>query len=788
MPSRKRSVMLPRSFQARIASVLILLMLVVVGALYFAVQAATNVAVRSQAREQLDVGTRVFEQLLDVRGRQLRDAVQVLAADFGFKAAVASGDSETIRSALANHGARINASAVMMLGLDGNLEVSTDRRISGQTAARLSAQVMAQQRAGVQIFLMPIGDSIYLLVQATVNAPLPIARVMMGFEVDQAFARELRELTLLELTLIASQESLPAIWVSTLPASTQALLRNDMAIEPAAANDPMMIGEERYLDQRLVLASGDGFEVQALLHKSMTQAQQAFAPLDRNILLIAMAALLAALGGALLLARNISKPVQRLAAVAERVGQGDYQMPLELHRNDELGSLAKAFHTMQLGLAERERQLAHNALHDALTGLPNRTLAQERLGSAIAAGRPTALLYVGVGNLRAVNDSCGPGASDLALQQLSQRLQDSLRPGDSLAQLMTSELLLLLENSDGDSAIVVGDRLQQLLSQPLRIGNQEVVLDCCVGIAAYPADGETADDLLRRASIAMQDAAQLPGRLLMYERGRDAVHQRQIRLIRDLRLAPDNAELLLHYQPKLDIATGTVRQAEALLRWQHPQLGMISPGEFIPLAERTGSIQSLTAWVIEEALRQLQAWNGRGLRVQLSLNISTEDLVDPKLPARVGQLLRRYQVPAEQLIFEITESGVMLNPTLALQVLHGLRDLGISLSVDDFGTGYSSLAQLKRMPVQELKIDQSFILDLDEASEDAVIVRSTIEMSHSLGLKVVAEGVELACSLRLLERWKCDCAQGYLISRPLPAEAFEAWVALPLPTAALKVS
>jgi EAL domain-containing protein (putative c-di-GMP-specific phosphodiesterase class I) len=190
--------------------------------------------------------------------------------------------------------------------------------------------------------------------------------------------------------------------------------------------------------------------------------------------------------------------------------------------------------------------------------------------------------------------------------------------------------------------------------------------------------------------------------------------------------------------------------------------------------------------VLEESLRQLCEWNGRGLRVQLSLNISTEDLIDPRLPTRVGQLLRRYQVPAEQLIFEITESGVMVNPTLALQVLHDLRELGISLSVDDFGTGYSSLTQLKRMPVQELKIDQSFIRDLDDASEDAVIVRSTIEMSHSLGLKVVAEGVELACSLRLLERWQCDTAQGYLISRPLPAEAFEAWLAQPLKAPVLK--
>ncbi|MFZ3205709.1 MAG: cache domain-containing protein, partial [Pseudomonas sp.] len=253
--------MLPSSFQARIASVLILLLLVVVGALYFAVQAATNVAVRSQAREQLDVGTRVFEQLLAVRGRQLHDAVQVLAADFAFKTAVASGDRATIRSALANHGTRINADAVMMLGLDGSLALSTDPLISGPTAARLSARVMAQQRAGRQILLLPIGDSIYLLVQATVSAPLPIARVMMGFRVDQAFARELRELTLLELTLVASQDDLPAIWISTLPASTQALLEDDMAAEAIVADEPMLIGAERYLAQRLVLASGDGFQV-----------------------------------------------------------------------------------------------------------------------------------------------------------------------------------------------------------------------------------------------------------------------------------------------------------------------------------------------------------------------------------------------------------------------------------------------------------------------------------------------------------------------------------------------
>lgn len=773
--------MLRNSFQARIAGVLVLLLLIVVGALYVAVQTATNAAVRSQAREQLDVGSLVFQQLLEVRGRQLHDAVQVLAADFGFKDAVASGDTETIRSALANHGARINASVVMMLSLDGNLEVSSDRQISGATAQRLSAQVMQRQREGVQIFLMPIAEKIYLLVQATVSAPLPIARVMMGFQVDDAFAAELRELTHLDLTLLATQKGGADIWISTLPAAQREQVQEGMT---HLTNDAVsLIGSERYLNQALVLASGDGFEVRALLHKSLSQAQQAFASLDQNILLIALVALTASLSGALLLARSVSQPVQQLAAVAERVRQGDYQADLDLHRADELGRLAMAFKAMQQGIAERERQLAHNALHDALTGLPNRTLALERLGSAITAGRPMALLYLGVANFRAVNESLGPEGGDLALQQLSRQLQGILRPGDSVARIIGDEFLLLLENADSDSAVGIADTLQQLLLKPLRVASHDVALDCRIGIASYPVDGNAPEELLRRAAIAMQDAAGMASHLQVYQRGRDDAQQRQIRLIRDLRHAPSKAELLLHYQPKLDIASGRVWQAEALLRWQHPELGMVSPGEFIPLAERTGSIQLLTSWVLEDVMRQLREWGGRGLYVQVSLNISTEDLIDPQLPARVSQLLSEYQVPAAQLIFEITESGVMLNPEVALQVLHGLRECGISLSVDDFGTGYSSLAQLKRMPVQELKIDQSFIRDLDDDSEDSVIVRSTIEMSHSLGLKVVAEGVEFERCLQLLARWKCDTAQGYLISRPLAASAFETWLAQHAPAA-----
>ncbi|AIS15889.1 DeoR faimly transcriptional regulator [Pseudomonas rhizosphaerae] len=778
---------LRNSFQARIACVLILLLSVVVGALTIAVKVATNDAVRAQAREQLQVGTRVFERLLDVRGRRLRDGVQLLAADFGFRDAVSSGDSATIRSALQNQGARIGATDMFVLGMDGRVLASTVDKVPTGSLFRYDTALREVRRTSQSMLFVPLQGLPHLLVEAPVLAPLPIARVVMGFSMDVTLAQELHSLTNLQVSFLTTEAGNVGELVSTQPAELAGSIAQWMIVNESAAQRISLSehDERTYLSQPLLLASSGGAEggrVMALLQSPLDEAMRAFVALDRNILGIAFAALLASLVGALLLARSVSLPLQSLARAAGRIGHGDYQTDLPLDRTDELGVLAQAIGRMQGGIAEREQQLAHNALHDALTGLPNRTLAMERLGSAIAAERPIALLYIGIDNLRELSESGGPTFVDKLLQQVAQTLLELVRPGDTVAHLITDEFLLLLENLDSDSAVAVADKLQQVLLQPHRFGGHDVAIDCRIGIAAFPTDGLSAEELLARSAIAMKDAADMPGRLQVYQHGRDLAHQRQVRLIRDLRRAAANNELSLHYQPKLDLRDKQVRQAEALLRWQHPQLGNVSPGEFIELAERTGSIQTLTRWVIEEGIRQLSEWNALGLVVQLSLNISADDLLGADLHERVLRLLDLHDVPAEQLIFEITESAIMREPEKALKVLHSLRACGISLSVDDFGTGYSSLAHLKRLPVQELKIDQSFVRNLDETSEDAVIVRSTIEMSHNLGLKVVAEGVEYEHSLRLLERWNCDTAQGYLISRPLTAAAFEAWMQPPLPT------
>ncbi|GAA0277485.1 putative bifunctional diguanylate cyclase/phosphodiesterase [Pseudomonas rhodesiae] len=766
------------TFQTRIAGVLALLLLVVVAATYFAVQAATSRAVENQARAQLKTGSQVFERLLDLRGRRLQYGLDWLTADGPFVSAVAEGNSASILDVLERHGSGIRSSEVLVLGLDGTVMVST---LPGFTRGQVFPYAEALRRArrsGLQMLIVAMDQRPYLLVQDEVVDTTPIARVVMGFPMDTLFANELRSMSNLEVSFLSMRNGHVGQLFSTQPDAYQATVINLLrgARPDPEAHIHRFYGE-RVLSQVLTLANtGEGDDVRVLLQSPLDHALESFAPLDRQFLGIALAVLVVSLAGALFLARRVSRPLNALVDAAGRIGAGDYRTPVRVRGHDEFGLLARAFNAMQSGIAMRERQLAHNALHDPLTGLPNRALAMERLGSAISARRPVALLYLGIENYRAINEGFGPEGVEDMLREASRCLSMSLLASDTAARVSGSEFLLLLENIGIDRAVARADRLYALLTEPQRIGNDELRHEVSIGIAVYPNDGQHVEELISRAAIARHDAAMLPGYLQIYQQDRDLAHQRQITLIRDLRRAATEGALHLCYQPKLDLKHGQVRQAEALLRWQHPSLGLVSPAEFIPLAERTGSMASLTHWVIEEAIRQIAEWARRGLLIQLSVNISVDDLADDDLAIRVTTLLAQHGVHAEQLLFEITESAIMHNPRQALSVLEQLRGCGISLSVDDFGTGYSSLAQLQRLPVQELKIDQSFVRNLDNEGGDGVIVRSTIEMSHNLGLKVVAEGVEFEPSLKLLKQWNCDTAQGYLISRPLNAMAFEMWM------------
>jgi diguanylate cyclase (GGDEF)-like protein/PAS domain S-box-containing protein len=428
-----------------------------------------------------------------------------------------------------------------------------------------------------------------------------------------------------------------------------------------------------------------------------------------------------------------------------------------------------------------EAAAIYQAQHDALTDLPNRSLLRTRLDAALLAqsqnGAPLALLLLDLDRFKEINDTLGHRVGDTLLQQIGQRLQDALRTEDVVARLGGDEFAVLLLETDSTRAAQVSNDLVQALLTPFELEGQLIAVDAGIGIAVAPEHGRDADTLLRCADVAMRNAKGSGTGPALYRSDLDRHSPDRLALLGELRNAIDRDELLLHFQPKLDLRDGTLVGVEALVRWQHPQRGFLPPSEFIPLAEQTGLIYPLSHWVLEAALRQQRAWRRVGLDIPVAVNLSRRTLHDPELPETVARLLTRWDVAPTGLVLEITESSLMADPVRAAENLTQLRALGVHMSIDDFGTGYSSLASLKNLSVDELKIDQSFVQAMATDASARAIVRAIVDLADALKLRVVAEGVEDRATWDVLAGLGCDVAQGYFLSRPIAAADLEAWVA-----------
>jgi diguanylate cyclase (GGDEF)-like protein len=446
------------------------------------------------------------------------------------------------------------------------------------------------------------------------------------------------------------------------------------------------------------------------------------------------------------------------------------------------GYLHEESQKSEAALADRLHQsevlngaLEHQALHDLLTTLPNRRLLHERVTQAIcgAGAEPAsvALLVIDLDRFKEVNDTFGHQYGDILLQQIGPRLNDLLEHGDTVARLGGDEFAVLLARADAERAERVARRLLRALDRSFAIGESSVDIGASIGIAISPEHGADADALLRRADVAMYVAKRSGSGFAIYSPGQDQHSPDRLAMVGQLRRAIEMDELALVYQPKVDLCTRRCIGVEALIRWHHPQHGAVPPDKFIPLAEQTGLIKPISQWVLNTALRQAREWLTLGIDVPIAVNLSMRDLHDPDLPETVAALLQRWQVTPSHLVVEITENGLMADPARALQTITSLRLMGIRIAVDDFGTGYSSLAYLKRLPVDELKIDRSFVREVATDDDDLAIVRSTIGLGHDLGLTIVAEGIEDARTLERLRRLGCDVGQGYFIARPMPAGA-----------------
>ncbi|MDE2586127.1 MAG: EAL domain-containing protein, partial [Betaproteobacteria bacterium] len=434
-------------------------------------------------------------------------------------------------------------------------------------------------------------------------------------------------------------------------------------------------------------------------------------------------------------------------------------------------------------LRRKDEHIRHIAFHDALTGLPNRALLQDRLQHAIhrarREGSRLAVTFVDLDRFKAINDNLGHDLGDLLLQRVARRIRGRLRAVDTAARMGGDEFVILMEDlrEAGHCANLAGELIADI-SRPMDLRGHRVQVGASMGMAFFPEDGDDAVELMKRADLAMY-AAKAAGRntyRFFQQEMLDKTSER-LKLEMELGHAIAGGELELHYQPQIALATGQALGLEALVRWRHPKRGFLPPADFIPLAEESGLIVALGDWVLEEACRQAAAWQARGCNIKIAVNISARQLGQGNLAEQITDLTARHGITPTALEIELTESAVMADPEHAAGLLARLRQIGVTVAVDDFGTGYSSLAYLRRLPIDVLKIDRSFIMDAERNEDDVQIVKTILALGQTLKLAVVAEGIETERQAQLLQSIGCDVVQGYLFSRPLPAQEIEDWLA-----------
>ena len=429
---------------------------------------------------------------------------------------------------------------------------------------------------------------------------------------------------------------------------------------------------------------------------------------------------------------------------------------------------------------EQREQLEYMAMHDSLTELPNRALFNDRLNHALSAAsrdkKPLAVMLMDLNNFKEINDSMGHHIGDEILKEIASRLLEIVRGGDTVARMGGDEFLLLLPEADSHKQAHYVDRISSVLQKPFIVGERSFEIEASVGLAVYPEDGEEPEILIKHADVAMYAAKKTSDMCKRYDISLDHENYARQELSHSMRAALETDQFVLHYQPIVNFQTAEIDSVEVLVRWNHPDRGLLYPESFIPLSEQTYQISKITQWVIKHAFKQLAAWNKQGIKLGVSINISAHDLLELNLPELIKDKIAEHNLDPSQITIELTESTLMIHVYKTLSNLQKIKNMGVKIYIDDFGTGYSSLQYLKRFPVTGLKIDKSFVLNMTQNDNDAIIVRSTIDLAHNMGLSVVAEGIERQLAYDVLEILGCDNGQGYLLAKPMSAEDLVDWL------------
>jgi EAL domain-containing protein (putative c-di-GMP-specific phosphodiesterase class I)/GGDEF domain-containing protein len=704
-----------------------------------AVYAAITSNAERQVRRELEASGTVFDRIWALRSQQLQSGAELLSRDFGFREAVASHDAATIRSALANLSGRLGADLAFIVGVDGSVSAADGRRVDPQAARLL--RTLDGEDAASGVFVM--GAQPYEAISAPILSPTLTGWVVFANRLDRRQMAELERLSAIPLTAEVAPPGHGAAAARELDGP------DGRAIELAKPLKTLSAGAPATLVLRYPLAL-------ALQPYRMLLETAGAAGLVGFLLLLA---------GSWALARSVTRPISALDEAARRLQRGE-DAKVEAGSRDEIGRLAASFNTMAAEIRERERRITHLAMHDPDTDLPNRSALERDLEPLLefADGRILMVAALGLDRFHHVRGAIGYGLASALVREIGAKAR-WLHPEHRVARLSTDVLGVAFIADDLADAQAQAAGVLEALEKPIRLGDNTIDVSLSAGLAAHHLHEEVVGSLVERANIALDQARAARRKIGLFDPALYGDPASNLSLMSEMLRGVTSGEMLLHHQPKLDLRRGKVTGVEALVRWRHPERGLMSPDQFILMAEETGHIGPLTEWVLGRAIEEQALLRHDGHELAMSVNLSGRLLGDAEFADTALDMVRGAR---GEVCFEITETAVIENPERALEVLDRFSKHGIRISIDDYGSGLSSLAYLKQIRADELKIDKAFVMQMAESQRDALLVRSTVDLAHSLGLKVTAEGVETDMALSLLAGMGCDVAQGFLIARPMP--------------------
>jgi diguanylate cyclase (GGDEF)-like protein len=726
-------------------------------ALTLLAQVMVERSARTSARDELTTSGAVYDRLWQERERSLAGAADVVARDFGFRAAVATRDVATIDSALDSLRTRAGVPFAVLLTNDGEV-------IGNPGAIGKGIGALREASDSGRDAVVAVGNKTYRIVTAPVLAPLEIGRIAFILPLDDAEMRGLEKLFAIPLNASILIRTRDGQWsdgaITTFSGRPDVIRR----IDTPAGNSFAML--------RPMVGPGDTPQAALLLSYPIGRAMASYRSIQLGLLAAGLVWLAMIILGSGRLAQGISRPIAALDAAAKRLEEGDRDEVL-VESEDEVGRLALSFNRMSLGIKEREERITHLAFHDGLTDLPNRIFFNQSLEQSVARagrrGEQVGILCLDLDGFKSVNDTLGHPVGDALLRTVAERLV-CLADGAMVARLGGDEFAIVVtEVEDLGRSRRLAQAIIDAFIEPVEVAGHTIAVGASIGIAIYPNDGRDATALIKNADLALYRAKQDGrGGFRFFEKSLDQAARRRRQIETDLRVAIRTGQLELHFQPIVACETEAIRGFEALLRWPHPEHGFIPPVEFIPVAEETGLIVQLGEWVLHEACRVGAAWPET---VRVAVNVSPLQFRAQGFQSVVLQALARSGLSPQRLEIEITESVFLDGEVGVLQILHTLRAMGVRVALDDFGTGYSSLSYLRSFPFDKIKIDRSFVTNVADDESASAIVRAIVGLATALHMETTAEGVEDVEQLAELRAQGCSTLQGYLFSRPLTKKA-----------------